>query len=328
MRVRIYWLCAGLAACVPASAHHSVAPFDRSSMQELEGEVAAISWRNPHVTLSLNVMDSAGRTEQWALESDSANAAARRGYDRDTLRVGDRIRVAGWPSTLGRRELFVINVLHDGVETILTDLDAPLRWTEAPSAPAATADAALERSLFRVWAPGGLYRPREEIRYTPAAQVAREAWNPLVDMLALKCIAPGMPNANMNPYPIEFVDEGSRIRLNIEEWEARRVIDMTSAEIPADAPGSLLGYSVGRWEGDTLVIETERVDFPYLDDEGTPMSDQAHITERYTVSADGRRLDYTVSVTDPPNIVGTAVWDAFWTWVPGTVIRPFECEAE
>jgi len=161
-----------------------------------------------------------------------------------------------------------------------------------------------------------------------AAQAAREAWNPLTDMLALQCIAPGMPNANMNPYPIEFVDEGEQIRLNIEEWEARRVIDMASTEIPADAPRSLLGYSIGRWEGATLVIETGRVDSPYLDDEGTPMSGEAHITERYTVSSDGSRLDYTVTVTDPPNIVGAAVWDAHWTWVPGTVIRPFECESE
>jgi hypothetical protein len=281
------------------------------------------------VTFALDVTDASGRTVRWALESDSANAAARKGFTRDTLSVGERIRVAGWPSTRGRQELFVINMLAGGVETVITDLDFPLRWTEGSGAPTPTAaDAALGRSIFRVWAPGGLYRPRQEIEYTPAALAAREAWNPLTDMLALQCIAPGMPNANMNPYPIEFVDEGERIRLNIEEWEARRVIDMASTEIPADAPRSLLGYSIGRWEGATLAIETERVDSPYLDDEGTPMSDEAHITELYTVSPDGSRLDYTVTVTDPPNIVGAAVWDAHWTWVPGTVIRPFECESE
>jgi hypothetical protein len=74
------------------------------------------------------------------------------------------------------------------------------------------------------------------------------------------------------------------------------------------------------------VIETARIDFDYLDDEGTPMSDQAHIVERYTVSQDGSRLDYSVSVTDPPNLVEPAVWDAHWTWVPGTVIRPYQCQ--
>ena len=40
------------------------------------------------------------------------------------------------------------------------------------------------------------------------------------------------------------------------------------------------------------------------------MSAQARVVERYTVNQDGSRLDYTVSVTDPPNLVKPAVWDA------------------
>jgi len=324
--------CTGVALVVAAGsagAHHSVAPFDRTSMQELEGEISAINWRNPHVILTLRVTEESGQTTDWVLEGDSANAAARKGYTRDSLAIGDRVRVAGWPSTRGRRELFVINVLADGVETVITDLDFPLRWTDGSGAlRSVAADPSLGRSIFRVWAPGALYRARAPIVYTAAAQAARAQWDPITDMLALQCIAPGMPNANMNPYPIEFIDAGDRIRLRIEEWEATRMIDMVSATIPVDAPSSLLGYSIGRWEGDTLVIETAHVDAPYLDDEGTPMSDQVRITERYTVSTDGSRLDYTVTVTDPPNLVEPAVWDAHWTWVPGTVIRPFECELE
>jgi hypothetical protein len=77
-----------------------------------------------------------------------------------------------------------------------------------------------------------------------------------------------------------------------------------------------------------LVIETARIDFEYLDDEGTPMSERARVVEQYRVNEDGSRLDYTVAVTDPENLIGPAVWDAFWRWVPGTVIRPFECELE
>jgi len=312
-----------------ANAHHSVAPYDRASMQELEGEITSITWRNPHIFLKLNVTDASGQTVEWDIEGDSANAAAHRGYDRDTLSIGDNMRIAGWPSTRGRREVFMINILHDGVETILGALDAPLRWTDSSeSLRAAVASEDLGRSIFRVWAPGGLYRSRSEFRYMPVAQAARDAWDPLTDMLALRCMPPGMPNANMNPYPIGFTDEGERIRLDIEEWEGTRTIDMVSAEIPDDAPASRLGYSIGRWLGDTLVIETSKIDFEYLDDEGTPMSNQARIVEQYTVSEDGSRLDYTVAVTDPVNLIGPAVWDAHWTHIPGTVIRPFECEVE
>ncbi len=324
-------VCIGLGSALigPVNAHHSIAPFDRSSMQELEGEITSITWRNPHIFLTLSVTDESGQTSDWRIEGDSANAAATRGYDRDTLSIGDHVRIAGWPSTLGRQEVFLVNILHEGVETVLGALDAPLRWTEtSDSLRTAVAGEALGRSIFRVWAPGALYRPRAEIRYTPVAQAAREAWDPLTDMLALRCIPPGMPNANMNPYPIGFTDEGERIRLDIEEWESTRYIDMVSEEIPEGPPVDRLGYSIGRWVGDTLVIETGRVDFAYLDDEGTPMSNEARIVEQYTVNEDGSRLDYTIAVTDPVNLIGPAVWDAQWTHVPGTVIRPFECEVE
>jgi hypothetical protein len=322
-------MCIGACLSATAAAHHSVSPYDRSGNQEVEGEITSITWRNPHIFLTLDVTDDSGQTVEWLIEGDSANAAARRGYTRDTLSVGDTIRVAGWPSTRGQREIFLINILHDGVETVLGALDAPLRWADSSdSLHPAVAGEELGRSIFRVWAPGGLYSPRAEIRYTPAAQAARAQWDPLTDMLALRCIPPGMPNANMNPYPIGFTDEGDRIRLDIEEWEATRYIDMVSDEMPENPPASRLGYSIGRWIGDTLVIETQHVDFEYLDDEGTPMSSEARIVEQYTVNDDGSRLDYTVAVTDPVNLIGPAVWDAHWTYDPGTIIRPFECEAE
>ena len=329
-KIGLYSSVVGFLVCGTTAAHHSVAPYDRASIQELEGVISRINWRNPHIGLTLSVTDDSGETTEWQLEGDSANAAARKGFTRDSVNIGDRVKVAGWPSTLGRREIFVTNILApNGVETVLTDLNFPFRWTGGSGAPlAVAADAELGRSIFRVWAPGALYVPRTPIVYTAVAQAARFKWNPLTDMLALKCIPPGMPNANLNPYPIEFIDEGNRIRLEIEEWEATRSIDMVAAEIPADAPARLLGYSIGRWEDDALVIETGRIDFAYLDDEGTPMSDEAHVVERYTVSDDGSRLDYTVSVTDAPNLVVPAIWDAHWTWVPGTVILPYECELE
>ena len=122
--------------------------------------------------------------------------------------------------------------------------------------------------------------------------------------------------------------EGSQIRLRIEEWKATRIIDMVSEEILDAAPRSLLGYSIGRLDDGVLIIESSKVDFPLLDDDGTPMSEQATLVERFTVSEDGKRLDYEVSVTDPENLVGAATWDAAWKWIPGTKIMPFERELD
>jgi hypothetical protein len=204
-----------------------------------------------------------------------------------------------------------------------------LLWTDGPAESGiALAAAKLERTVFRTWGFAEIYKPREPFVFTAPALAARAKWNPYTDMPAIKCIAPGMPNAILNPFPIEFIDEGDQIRLRIEEWEATRIIDMVSEEIPDGAPRTLLGYSIGRLDDGVLIIETSKVDFPYLDDDGTPMSEQASLVERFTVSEDGKRLDYEVSVTDPENLLEPATWDAAWKWVPNTKIMPFECELD
>ena len=226
--------------------------------------------------------------------------------------------------------MFVINMqVPSGEEYVLLAGDFPPRFSDSvESGEANQPGGDLGQSIFRVWDFGSLYVARQPFVFTASAQSARDQWDPFTDMLAIKCIKPGMPNAILNPYPIEFIDEGDQIRLKIEEWEATRIIDMKSAQIPDGSPPSIYGYSLGRWEDQSLVIETSRVDFPYLDDDGTPMSAQAHMVERFTVSDDGSRLAYEVAVTDPENLVEPAIWDASWKWIPGTEVLPFECEPE
>ncbi len=309
-----------------ALGHHSISPFDRESIQELEGTVSSVQWINPHIRLTIRVGD-----EEWEVEGDSPNAAERQGLTRESMQVGNEVRLAGWPSTLGRREVFLTNILIDGAETVVMDLNLPLVFTQSEEASFVDlAEADPDRGIFRVWSSSGeLYQLRSPYVLTSAAEAARVNWDPYTDQLALRCVAPGMPNAILNPYPIEIVDRGDQILIRIEEWEAVRTVDMVSETIPEDASGSLLGYSVGRWEDDrTLVVETERVNFPYLDDAGTPMSNDARMVERFSLSQDGNDLAYEISITDSENLVEPVVWDSAWTWIPGTIIRPYECEVE
>jgi len=316
------------------SAHHSVFPYQMGTVVELEGVITEVHWTNPHIRLTIAADQDSGEAVEWELEGDSTNAAARRGLTRDTIRVGDRLRIAGNPSNRGRRQMLLTHVLlANGEEHLVHERPRPLRWTEvAPAgvpaaAPVVTGDSSA-RSIFRVWSSGSSHRPTAPFVYTPAAQRAREAWNADTDMLALRCIAPGMPNSILNPYPIEFIDEGDRIRLRIEQWNATRLIDMGAERVPDGAVPSLQGYSLGVWEGDTLVVTTSHVDFPYVDDEGTPLSAAAVITERFTVSADGTRLDHELAVNDPANLVQPGVVSGSWSWIPGVEVGRFECEPQ
>ena len=58
------------------------------------------------------------------------------------------------------------------------------------------------------------------------------------------------------------------------------------------------------------------------------MSNDARMIERFSLSQDGNELDYEIAVTDSENLVEPVVWVAAWTWIPGTIIRPYECEVE
>jgi hypothetical protein len=317
-----------IAATDASIAHHSIFPFDQGSFVELDGVVLEMLWRNPHVRLKMRVQNDAGEEEEWELEGDSANATARRGLTRDSISVGTRIRVAGHPSNRGLREILLTNILMpNGEEYLATERPRPWRWTEG-RAGVTSPDTSSGPSIFHVWSFEVLHRVEEPFVFTPAAQAARAAWDPFTDMLALRCIAPGMPNAMHSPYPIEFIDEGNQIRLRIEMWEATRLIDMVSEEIPEDSPSSSLGYAIGRWEGETLVVETANIDDPYLDDAGTPMSEEVRVVERFTLSENGTRLDYEVTVTDSPNLAEPAIEYAAWRWVPSIEISPYECIPE
>ena len=65
-------------------------------------------------------------------------------------------------------------------------------------------------------------------------------------------------------------------------------------------PPSHLGYSVGRREGSTLIVETTKIDYPWVDNEArTPQSPDVRTTERFTLSEDQSRLDYELIITDP-----------------------------
>lgn len=328
--VRIALLLFCFIAHVPFSvAHHSVtAFFDRATMVEVEGIVTDIFWKNPHVVLTLAVVGEDGTTQNWELEGGTTNTLVRRGFAANSVSIGDRIRAAGAGSRRGEPAIFISNVLlPNGVEVITSDREATFRWkTEIDSTGNGYAENDLSgHGIFKVWGYRELYQLRNPLILTPAARIARAAFNPRTDDPGLRCIPPGMPNAVLNPYPMEFLEEDGRIIQRIEEWDARRIIHMIEGEVIQNYEPDHLGYSVGRFEANTLVVETTQVDFPLLDGDGVPMSSNAKILERYTLSEDETHLSYEVIVEDPQNLVEPAIWENVWIYRSGVTVMPFEC---
>ena len=319
-------------------AHHSMSEFDREVTLELEGEIVDVSWTNPHVLLWLSTTDENGTEAVWELESNAVSAQRRRGLTGDLVEVGQRVRVAGSPSTRRDAYLQVQNVLlPDGVELLMGGARVA-RWSETTvggdpwSVDPEKAAAAEGQGIFRVWsrAVGVWYfgADRGGYRLTPEAAAASAAWDDLEDNPILDCIPPGMPTIMGNPYPMEFVQGDDVIELRFEEFDLVRRIHLDSTVDPARVAASPLGHSVGRWEGDTLMVTTSRINWPYFDRVGAPQSTDVVVEESIRALDEGERLEYIMTVTDPSTLLEPFVWQGAWEWRRGEEVGRYDCTLE
>src|SRR5439155_12569244 len=113
----------------------------------------------------------------------------------------------------------------------------------------------------------------------------------------VKCYMPGVPRATYMPFPFQIVQTPENILIAYEFASASRTIYMNSKdESPVD---TWMGWSRGRWEGDTLVVEVNSFnDQTWFDAAGDFHSDKLKVTERYSVK-DADHLMYEATMEDP-----------------------------
>jgi hypothetical protein len=178
-------------------------------------------------------------------------------------------------------------------------------------------------------APSSNDRPagREAAPYQPwAAAKVLEMFNRRgIDDPTALCLPAGLPRtAMLGLFPIQVVQTPQTIVILYEYMGVYRVIPMTNKH-PDDALPSYMGDSIGRWEGDTLVVDvTSFNDKTWLAGTGTFHSDKLHITERYTrVSKD--RINYEVTMEDPEVLTKSWKLDTSMMLREGTRVQEYVC---
>jgi hypothetical protein len=324
-----------------AAAHHSFfGRFDTQTLVELEGEVTEVLWRNPHAYLGVRA-DGV----DWDIETSSLTVLKRMGIDDGTIRVGDRIRVAANPPVGDKKEMYARHILLPDGRELLMNVGLTPRWTKSGTA---VGDDSLlmaregdgsraDLGLFRVWSHTRAYaRLFPEVTdatvdvgaypLTPAARAQLAEFDRATDNPTANCLPKGMPTIMEAPYPIEFVRQPTGdVLLKLEEYDLERLIYMdpnVTRELTQPTP---LGYSTGRWDGATLVVTTTRISWPFFSQLGIRQSPAVEIVERFTPSADGARLDYEMTVTDPATFTRPVVLKQHWLWLPSVKLLPYEC---
>ncbi len=163
--------------------------------------------------------------------------------------------------------------------------------------------------------------------YTPEAEARRQYYLDRrgIDDPMARCLLSGVPRISARPLPFEIVQLPDRVIILYEVHHAFRIIPTDGRPHPEDMEPSYLGDSVGRWDGDTLVVDVVGFnDKSWLAGVGTVHSEKLRVTERYTRdSVDTIRYDVTME--DPE--VFTRLWETheIFRLRPDERIREYEC---
>lgn len=324
-----------------AFAHHGTvangALYLTDTLIELEGEITEVLWRNPHTRARLRVVEPNGQEKIWEIElGPGPREFEGQGYHAEDF-VG-RVRVAGYQSRRNPDSIGAMHMLLPSGEELIRGNREPL-WSqtlveeaeETPLDPERVAeDQRTARSIFRVW--GERMHPRAtaedfEGKFTARGLELKAQYVPARDNPELECRT-GIITSMIDTAPIRFIDQGDRIVLDLEDFDAERIIYMDATDIePTTGP---FGYSIGRWEGpDALVVTTTHIDYPLMLRDGTPHSDQVRIDERFEMSENQSLLTYSATVTDPVVFTEPVSVRQQRRWAPGyQMIENFDCALE
>lgn len=173
--------------------------------------------------------------------------------------------------------------------------------------------------------------PRMEfggLKLKPDALERAETWKPEDEMtLQRVCTPQSIVYAVQGPFPFAIDQTRDLIVFRYEYYDQIRLIFMDGrGHPPADAPHTKMGHSVGRWEGDELVIDTTHIASGTVTNNGLDHSDSVHMVERYRLSPDGKALLATQWFEDPAVLDNNGARFIRWDKRPGEYILPYECD--
>jgi hypothetical protein len=310
----------------PALAHHSAAAYNTQQEIKVTGTVTEYKFRNPHVYMTLQVKKADGSTALMEIEAGAASVLNPLGFNRNSVAVGDVVTISGNParsnpdqSMLGKDlfksdgTYFPLNIASRSVYTAGNETATSIAGTWFPP-----------RTEFNAFFAG--------TRNWPITAKGKTAMAANADPKATTqkdCIPIGAPAVMFYPVANTITVQRDRVVMNVDWMNSDRTIYLDGRKHPPAGETFLHGHSVGRWEGETLVVETTNFkEHPMGLTTSLPSSTQKRLTERFVLSPDHKTLIYSGVIEDPVYLSQPVQWSGQWQYRPNMPHSNEKCDLE
>ena len=136
-------------------------------------------------------------------------------------------------------------------------------------------------------------------------------------------------SSNLYAIQIEFDEAEQIVWIRSEFWDEERAVYMDGREHPGESERFPSGHSIGRWEGETLVVDTRNFAYhrsPYQ--MGLPSGTQKHVVERYRLNEDGTRIVVEFVLEDPEYIAQPLTHRRELIYSPHLQFHRFDCDPQ
>jgi hypothetical protein len=314
---RVLFFAALFLLATTSSAHHgSAGQFDHSKTIEVTGVVKKIRFVNPHSYVYFDVTNDQGEIEEWRCEMRAASVLKRSGWSEDMFDAGTVIDIVGNPARREPHGCYVDTLALNEGESI--ERYAQLEGAEKSlvererllpnGIPNLAGNWAAPQRLLtgiagRGMGPGGpgMGPPRGRSYPQTEAGIAASTGHEDEDNPRFHCMATNIfQDWTFDQHINRIEQDKDSITLTYGFMDIVRTIHLNMDSHPVGIEPSRAGHSIGRWEGETLVVDTVGFAEGYLDGRnGVKHSDQLHVVERFTLSEDGKTLTRSYVGEDP-----------------------------
>jgi hypothetical protein len=304
---------------------------DMESVVAFEGTVREFSWKNPHVYVIVDVEQNGEPSIAWELQMAAVTILSRRGWTRETLSPGDQVSVRANPAEDGRRYGILQSIEKQGGLALAAAAKVP---DVSPSTMTLAGNWLTDRATVQSY-PGGFDGFFHALlKLNDNGKTAKAAFSSLSDENPdASCVGRPTPSAlvstNLYLMEIDLTQQNEVIILRSERFNEVRTVYMDGRPHPDPSVRFATGHSIGRWDGDTLVIDTANFEdhrSPYQI--GVPSGSLKQVVERYRLSEDGTHIDVEFALDDPEYLSEPLVHSRQLIYSPHLEMLQGDCDQE